>query len=210
MKEFHNISKEGLEYPIEASNYKNFYTTIFLMRQLQRKGFLKIGIDDKTHRKALQMAFPTEDEYSKKIAKLLKMQEPANGKYVLNFVQGFDEKGNVGILPRSILSCMTYLSHNVQVPQRDLDAHRAESYSIEKYDSEEIKKLFHGLMTVCNAPNKPKEFYVCIKYRNTWFYIKDDDLNSKKTFMLLLELYNLQSGRRKDKGPILTLPIGVG
>ncbi|NGX49654.1 MAG: hypothetical protein K940chlam5_01253, partial [Candidatus Anoxychlamydiales bacterium] len=57
---------------------------------------------------------------------------------------------------------------------------------------------------------KPKHPYVSIKYRDFWFYIEDDDLHSKKTFMLLLELYNLQSGRGPDKGPILTLPLGVG
>ena len=57
---------------------------------------------------------------------------------------------------------------------------------------------------------KTVNLFLSIKFRDSWFYIKDNDLHSKKTFMLLLELYNLQSGKRTSKGPVLTLPIGVG
>ncbi|KKM67868.1 hypothetical protein LCGC14_1466760, partial [marine sediment metagenome] len=43
-------------------------------------------------------------------------------------------------------------------------------------------------------------------YRDTWFYIKDGDIYSKKTFLLLLDLFNLQAGSSTVQGPLLTLP----
>ena len=58
------------------------------------------------------------------------------------------------------------------------------------------------------SPFPPLNAYVSIRYRNHWFYIEDNDLNSKSTFSLLVQLYDLQSGDAKGSAPVLTLPIG--
>ena len=84
------------------------------------------------------------------------------------------------------------------------------SDSIEDHELEQARLRRRKIHEKASSEKKPKHAYVSIKYRDFWFYIEDDDLHSKKTFMLLLELYNLQSGRGPDKGPILTLPLGVG
>ena len=47
-----------------------------------------------------------------------------------------------------------------------------------------------------------------VRYRDTWFYIDDADLNSKATFGLLEQLFNLQAGEVATTGPVLTLPVG--
>ena len=54
----------------------------------------------------------------------------------------------------------------------------------------------------------PSDAYVKIYYRDHWFYIEDSDLNSKSTFNLLMQLYNLQSGDNQGDAPVLTLPLG--
>lgn len=46
--------------------------------------------------------------------------------------------------------------------------------------------------------------------RNAWFYIADNDRESRKTFALLSLLLTLQAGEIPQTGPILTLPVGVG
>jgi hypothetical protein len=38
----------------------------------------------------------------------------------------------------------------------------------------------------------PSQTAVSIQYRKHWFYIEDNDLNSKSTFNLLIELFNLK------------------
>jgi len=47
-----------------------------------------------------------------------------------------------------------------------------------------------------------------VRYRGTWFYIDDADLNSKSTFGLLSYLFYLQAGDIKTFTPALTLPLG--
>ena len=49
---------------------------------------------------------------------MVKEEKSSNGKYIINIVQGFDENGKIGILPRSLLSCMYYLSKKCEDPQK--------------------------------------------------------------------------------------------
>ena len=212
-QEFPNIPREGLD-PDELVRHQKFHQLIKLMTTLQLKGDLQIGIGENKAEDAnkpnLQFAFPSDNKTSEEMAELLSTEKSVNGKYVLNVVVGFDEKGNIGLLPRSLLSCMHYLSKGIIMPQKDIDAKKVSYSSVAEHRQEDIERIFKELLIVCSSEKKPKHPYVSIKYRDFWFYIEDDDLHSKKTFMLLLELYNLQSGRGPDKGPILTLPLGVG
>jgi len=210
--DFHNLSKGGISR--DLSRYEKFLDVINLMTKLQREGTLLVGVtetkDTGIEVKNLQFAFPSDDEFGKAIAEHLNQHKPSNGKHIISVVEGFDEKGNIGILPRSLLSCMNFLSHSVLVPEDHLKNNKAIIIGSDAFKQEEICQIFKDLLIVHNAHNKPKDAYISIKYRDTWFYIKDDDLQSKKTFMLLLEIFNLQSGKRQTQGPVLTLPIGVG
>ncbi|MFA6118725.1 MAG: hypothetical protein WCT85_06200 [Parachlamydiales bacterium] len=211
--EFQNFpAREICNEKKRMSNFENFFYLSNLMRKLQKDGQLQIGIreikENDCYKKILQFAFPTNHELAKEIAAILNCKEPVNGKYVINIDEGFDEKGNVGILPRSLLSCMYYLSNNVLVPEDDVRQKTVKDCRTDK--SEKTKKRYKELLIIKNCNTLPKNYYIAVKYRNSWFYISDNDINSKKTFMLLLELFNIQSGKRENTGPILTLPIGVG
>ena len=54
---------------------------------------------------------------------------------------------------------------------------------------------------------RPDNAYIATYYRGHWFYIEDTDLESKSTFMLLRQLFDLQAGQTKSQGPTLTLPV---
>jgi hypothetical protein len=209
--EFNNNPKEK-ELSLEKNiRYKNFIEAITLLNNLQEEGDLQIGVLDEKNEnnkgaKEIQFAFSSENENGKKLADLLKITSCDNGNYLLNLPQGFDKKGHVGIIPRSILSCMNNLSHNVIIPEKDIKENKAIELSSEKGK----KCHLENIMTILSSSIKPKYPYVSIKYRDMWFYIEDSDLSSKRTFMLLLELFNLQSAKVRDSGPVLTLPVGVG
>jgi len=212
-QELPNVPKEGLD-PEELAKHKQFHKLIKLMTILQLKGILQIGIandaDKNHHKQNFQIAFPAKNKIGEEIADILLSEKSIDGKYILDVVVGFDEKGNVGILPRSLLSCMHFLSKGIIVPQKDVVNKIASMSARSVYKEEELEKVFQELFIVCSSDKRPRHAYVAIQYRDTWFYIREDDIHSKKTFMLLLELYNLQSGRGPEKAPILTLPLGVG
>ena len=64
-------------------------------------------------------------------------------------------------------------------------------------------KLFH----IRQNEDQPNDAFIALPYRDHWFYIADSDLESKSTFMLLMQLFRLQAGSAKSEGPTLTLPV---
>jgi hypothetical protein len=65
------------------------------------------------------------------------------------------------------------------------------------------------LLRVHCSKEKPMNPFVSTFYRNHWFYISDDDLHSKSTFMFISMLFNLQAGEAtaNDVAPMLTIPV---
>ena len=63
------------------------------------------------------------------------------------------------------------------------------------------------LFKVKTSSEKPENAYIATHYRGHWFYIEDTNLESKSTFMLLRQLFDLQAGQKQSTGPTLTLPV---
>ncbi len=64
-------------------------------------------------------------------------------------------------------------------------------------------KLFH----IRESEEPPELAFLSVPYRGRWFYIADNDLESKSTFMLLTQLFRLQVGAAKTVTPALTIPL---
>ena len=204
--------------PVYEAKYKSFFEATHLMRYFQLKGVLQVGIkvvkkeDDKQNNEngeeILQIAFPKEGEEAERLADLLGGIETRNGKYILNMLQGFNDRGQIGVMPRSLLSCIYYLGQGVDVPDNDIRAGRVSIPVISEGEYRDWQEIIHKLITIKSSNSRPNNSYISIKYRGHWFYIDDSDLESKRTFLLLLQLYTLQSIQEKIKPPLLTLPLG--
>jgi hypothetical protein len=64
------------------------------------------------------------------------------------------------------------------------------------------------LFAVRTARKRPAEAFVAVEYRGHWFYVPDCDLQSKSTFLLLSQLFALQSGDPKDRAANVILTLG--
>ena len=105
---------------------------------------------------------------------------------------------------RSLLGVMFYLSQNVDVPQEHKDKGLVgvtKDVAGEEFDWGEVCKYFSVQCSKC----RPKNAYVSCKYRGQWFYIADDDRDSKMTLMLVMQLCKLQSSDYKSNTPLLLL-----
>jgi len=191
--------------------YENFFEATRLMRYFQLRNELRMGVqirEEKNKVNNLQIAFPYEGEEAKRLASMLKGVYTSNGNYVLSMELGFNVKGQIGVYPRSILSCMYYLSHGIEIPKSDLKKSRIPYFRGDEKRLFAWSDLIGSLIKVKSCDYLPKNAYVAVKYRNHWFYIDDSDIQSKQTFLLLLQLYNLQAGKPQVTPPILTLPLG--
>jgi hypothetical protein len=114
----------------------------------------------------------------------------------------------ISIRSRSLMSIFFYLSHHVDTPSQ----HKADgliTVTLNKDGSafDWGKTAGGGLFHILNSEKQPDLPFVAIPYRGQWFYLADNDLESKSTFMLLTQLFRLQAGAAKSVGPTLTLPV---
>lgn len=203
--------------PTKTPRGENFYKATQLMRNLQEIGAIRVGVrkfnkkdkDCPQQEYALQIVFPAENEDSKELAKLVPEAVMKKDHYLIQLNLGFDLYGKIGILSRSILSCMYYLSQSVEVPLEDLERGCVEQTIDEDGKPFNWQCFLDPLMVIHSSESNPKYAYVKVKYRGYWFYIADNDLTSKKTFVLLQQIYTLQAGEAsKTPPPILTIPLG--
>ena len=112
------------------------------------------------------------------------------------------------VRPRSISGVLYYLSHNVKAPFR----HREEKLVTVTQDKDggtfDWKDTPAGsVFKVMTSKEQPEDAYVATHYRGHWFYIEDTDPDTKSTFMLLRQLFDLQAGQTNPQVPALTLPV---
>lgn len=114
----------------------------------------------------------------------------------------------VTIRTRTLMGIFFYMSHRVDTPE----THKAAGLvtTTRNKDGSEFDwgdtpggKLFH----LRQSASHPDMAFLAIPYRGQWFYLADDDLESKSTFMLLSQLFRLQAGATKSTGPMLTIPV---
>ncbi len=190
--------------------YERFAYFTKLLRYFQQRSQLKISIqlNDKDaifRGKAFDITFPEGSDESRELTKLAKGAVLEDGYYTYNVAIGFNKDRNIGIMPRSLMSCMYYLSLGVEIPPgSECKCPATYKESGERFD---WKSVVGDLLTVKTCKSKPDNAFVSVEYKNTWFYIHDNDHQSKRTFVLLLQLYNLQSSSAAPNAPLLTLPL---
>ncbi len=114
----------------------------------------------------------------------------------------------ISIRSRSLMSIFFYLSHHVDTP-KDHKVAGLVTVTRNKDGSEfDWGKTAGGsLFHIRQSETRPDMAFISMPYRGQWFYVADNDLESKSTFMLLTQLFRLQAGAAKSSGPTLTLPV---
>ena len=109
------------------------------------------------------------------------------------------DSGGLRLATRSVLGAMLYLSNGVSVPK----AHNGLVGRNVGLNSP-MKKLLE--VRVSAAP--VDDAYVAVQHRGYWFYVSDEDIDSKRTLGLLTSLVRLSiSAGGAQNVPILTLPV---
>lgn len=118
------------------------------------------------------------------------------------------ENGELLAKTRTVLGALYTLSHAVDVPaehERDGLVTTSEERSPRTKDWDDF--LSHQF-NVKTGQQEPGAAFVKIYYRDHWFWIDDNDLESKTTFNLVSFLLSLQSAESDGVSPLLTLSAG--
>jgi hypothetical protein len=196
-----------------GKSYNQFLEVAASLRDLQRNGQLIIGLDPGEHdgESALILIVTPDAAESASYLLVCKAIGVACDGQPLRLRQAFGAPADgktLALSTRSLFSAIYYLSRHVDAPEADIKAgivSPAPDFNSEQAGTTSaLKRLFH----IRSSESEPDSASVRVFYRDSWFYIADNDQDSKTTFALLSMLITLQSGDTKGITPLITLPSG--
>lgn len=193
--------------PDRAPRFREFKEVFTLLRELEKRGGLQLGYshaDNGEH--LLNLTIAPSEEDSVELARIRELLGLDPGRLV--YTMGINRSGaDINTTSRSLMGAFYYLSQGTRVPGRDL---RRGSVSVTMKDNGEEfdwAEMLGGLMEIKTAHRRPSHAHLAVPYRGVWFYLDDADLDSKSTFVLLQQMFALQSGNVRGLMPILTIPV---
>ena len=109
--------------------------------------------------------------------------------------------GEIAILTRSMLSLLNQIGAQIDVPPEDV-AHGRTVPTVADVGIEH-----RPVVIVHSGPSAPADAYTSIEYHRTWFWIADDDFDSKLAFTVVQILLALATTSTAP-GTVITIPTG--
>ena len=192
--------------PARAPAYEEFKVLASLLRQLEQDGLVSGG----TYKNQTVLIFDSEARNRAEYLEFTRILELNPDKLIFPVIVAArgGSVNSINLRFRSLAGVMYFLSQSVQIPAEDVAAGRVTVTRDEAGQVFDWLKVTERLMSIKSSPQPPDNASVAINYRNSWFYIDDSDLDSKSTFALLGQVYQLQSGDARAIAPVLTLPVG--
>ncbi len=213
-----NASNASGPTPSREPRFEKFQEMVSILRELQLADALELGaaqcLPDANgkmrtgHDLVLRMrSGGTLAAQVTRLKELLGVPEAGNELRLTNDFLNRPENG-LAVRTRSMMGIMFYLSHNAEVPEAHREAGLVTRTLAADGTAFDWNQVTGGLFRVKSADARPANAFVSVAYRGKWFYLADNDLESKSTFMLLTQLFNLQAGQIKNVAPALTIGVG--
>ena len=104
---------------------------------------------------------------------------------------------------RSMLEIMLEFAAAVQVPDSDISGGKAAPGAV----SSQTQAPWGGPpVRVLVSDTAPKDAFVAVPYGGRWYWIADNDIQSKTTFGILMLLFSIADTGVKGAAPVVTIP----
>jgi hypothetical protein len=119
----------------------------------------------------------------------------------------FDEpRDTLTLNVRSGYQVLAFLSKGVDVPESHVRHGTVCMFQGPDGRQFDARQITRGLFKVCVQKHRPLRSDVAVHYRGHWFYIAENDVQSRSTLSLVKFAIDLQS-QSGNAGPVLTLPL---
>ena len=198
--------------PDNEPDYRSFNRLLDALNALQTRGLIEVGAQGEGDGAGIVVKLKADGDHASpgldQVRELLGIESDDN-QFSLNTNFLETEPNQWTVRTRSLSSLLYYLSQNVDTPYAHQSAGlvtvtEAQGGGVFDWGDTPAGRLFQ----VRSGPERPQGAYIATFYRGHWFWIADNDLESKSTFMLLRQLFDLQAGQNTVQGPTLTLPVG--
>jgi hypothetical protein len=178
-----------------------------LLRDIQAAGAVALRIEEgEARHQSATLFFRHENvpsEIQKKIEEFRQLLHLPNDQFSFKLVYSplRAGPGELAVESRSLLRMLSALSTFVDIPEIEVQQHRALTVPD---TSAWTEPLFH----VNCGQSLPQDAFIAVQYRNHWFWIDDTDWRSKRTLSTIMLLFTLADTGTGNQLPVLTIPAG--
>ena len=193
--------------PSREPEFRDFKEAILLLRALQREQLIDLAKASGADGVEIRFATAAVDRpETAKLKSLLKLAPDRDRFRVVTGVEAPDAK-TIALTTRPLLSALSYLSQGIVPPPADIKAGKVRQTQRANQDPFDWQVLLSGVFQVHTSDVAPEEASVVVRYRGHYFYIADNDLDSKSTFVLITQLMALHSAPA-GSSPALSFSFG--
>lgn len=195
--------------PSREPEFREFRAALKHLRALQMRKQVELGRSSLGNNPGLELRFSASaanDKDARAFKGMLGL-DPARDHYRL--VPGLGGSGgdSITFATRSLIATMNYLSQGVEAPTTHQDAGKV-TRTLDNADQPfDWQHMLSGIFRVQPSLAQPENATVAVRYRDTWFQILDNDLDTKATFSLLSQLLALQGGQTPGQGTNISYSI---
>jgi len=204
-----NASEASGPTPSFAPRYKDFRLVAEQLKKLQKMDSFVLGYKLEGDSRKIGFLIKPAYQNNEEVRKFLELIQVKNNN-IIPITTDFNGKSNkeeIEMNIRSLAGIQFFLSHGIIIPEDDLKKGRVQVTKTKSGEVFEWNDVLSELFTVHSSKEKPINASVAVQYRGNWFFIKDNDMQSKYTLMLLNQISALQSGVINKVGPVLTIPV---
>lgn len=176
-----------------------------LLRRIQRSEGLGMRIEKREHGEATLLFFrsdsnPQLEADIARVRELLGIQPAAEFDLVYGAVSRNDHE--IALLTRSMLEILLDFSNCIDVPP----SHIIEGRAMPGYPAEGAGQgAFRRLATIHSGTKAPPDAYAAVRYRDTWYWVDDRDMPSKRAFAFMMMFFSLAETGPSAPAPMLTI-----
>ncbi len=130
--------------------------------------------------------------------------KPKNGEVLLDFGAIQRRPDELAALSRSMIEIMNEFSADIDVPAEHVAKGRTYATAQPTGRGSPLDK---PQVNIHSGPNPPGGAFAAVNYRNTWYWISDGDISTKRSITFLLLFFSLAETGVTPEAPVLTIPV---
>jgi hypothetical protein len=205
MAAINGISNEKFQAGVHSPADPDFVRVVELFGKLQRSGALSLRLAENPAMSQSILVLRDEERLvgaGELIEELRLLLGLDRGATEFDLVYGSVARNGteIAVQSRSLMNVMQLMAAQTTVPEQ----HLADGRAIAGFEGDESVSL-QGFR-IQSSTDRPSLDYVAVNYRDTWFYIADTDMSTKRIFSLIMLLFTLADASSSRAEPVLTIP----
>ena len=185
-----------------------FVRVLELLREVQAAGAFGMRVEEDKVKGSTGVVFFRRDEGSadivakgEEIRRLLKLPAEQQ-KFALTYSPMRGQDNELAVNSRSMLQIMQAFASRLEVPEAHLKDHSAWP----SLDDAPAAEGSRRAPRIHSGKEKPAGAFAAVQYRGYWFWVDNDDLQTKRALTVVIFFFTLADTGSPEKLPLITIP----